>query len=215
MEAEAIIFDMDGLMVDSETVWYIAETEFVEARGDQYTEAVREHIIGKRVDEFMVTLRDHYGWDESIEALTSDLINRMLVLIPQRVRPQPGITELVDYVREQRIPHAIASSSPMSIIDATLQAMGWATLFDIRCSADDEQFGKPAPDVYLKAAKRLGVAPQACLALEDSPNGARAAVAAGMTCYAVPDTSHSDVRKFQDITPHVFNNLHEVLLAIK
>jgi len=215
MEAKAIIFDMDGLMVDSETVWFVAETEFVEARGQQYTQEVREHIIGKRVDEFMVTLRDHYRWEETIEVLTDDLVNRMLILIPQQVKPQPGIGDLVNYVQEQGIPHAIASSSPMSIINATLEAMGWADFFAVRCSAEDEAYGKPAPDVYLKAARRLGIAPQDCLALEDSPNGARAAVAAGMTCYAVPDTSHSSVDKFKDITPHVFNNLHEVLAKIK
>ncbi|MBZ0287226.1 MAG: HAD-IA family hydrolase, partial [Anaerolineae bacterium] len=116
---------------------------------------------------------------------------------------------------EQAIPTAIASSSPKAIIDAILKAQGWDTLFSVRCSAEDEARGKPAPDVYLRAAERLGINPGDCLALEDSPNGARAAVAAGMTCYAVPDTKHISSHAFDGITPHVFRSLHEVLDSIK
>lgn len=215
MEIKAIIFDMDGLLVDSETVWHEAETEFIAARGHTYTQEVRKHIIGKRIDEFMGFLRDYYQLTESIDELTDDLIRRMLQLIPHKVSRQPGAAEIVSFVHEQRLPHAIASSSPMSIIDATLESQGWGHLFTVRCSADDEPRGKPAPDVYLAAARRLGIDPENCLALEDSPNGARAAVAAGMTCYAVPDTSHSKAELFSDITPYVFDNLHDVLDSLK
>lgn len=215
MAIKAIIFDMDGLLVDSEVTWFIAETEFIEARGHQYSQEVREQVIGKRIDEFMITLRDHYRLEETILDLTDELVERMMKLIPVKVQPQPGAAELMSYVYEQGIPHAIASSSPMPIIDATLKSQGWDNLFEVRCTADDETFGKPAPDVYLTAAKRLGFAPEDCLALEDSPNGARAAVAAGMTCYAVPDTSHSQVEAFTNITPHVFGSLHEVLAHIR
>ena len=215
MQYDAIIFDMDGLLVDSEIVWYEAEVEFMTVRNRVYTDEVREQIIGKRLDEFMVTLKDHYQFEESLEDLVDDLINRMLKMIPEKVEPQPGAREIIDYVQAAGIPHAIASSSPMSIIDATLKSQGWDALFEVRCTADDEAKGKPAPDVYLTAAKRLGVDPQKCLALEDSPNGSRAAVAAGMTCFAVPDTSHSSPATFQPITPHVFEDLHAVLTTLK
>ena len=139
----------------------------------------------------------------------------MLELIPQHVVAQPGAQEVIDYVMAAGIPHCIASSSSMPIIDATLASQGWDNLFEIRCTAADEPHGKPAPDVYLTAARRLGIDPRDCLALEDSPNGARAAVAAGMTCYAVPDRSHSEPEAFAGITPHVFDSLHQVLEALR
>ena len=207
----AIIFDMDGLLVDSEVIWYKAEKELIESRGRDYTEDVRENIIGKRLDEFMTYLHDHYQFTETVADLTEELIQRMLTLIANEVEARPGAQAMIDYVLENDIPHAIASSSSMRIIEATLKAHQWEAAFPIRCSADDDEHGKPAPDVYLRAAKRVGVDPTRCLALEDSPNGARAAVAAGMTCYAVPDLSHTTKAIMQTITPHVFDSLNDVL----
>lgn len=208
---DAIIFDMDGLLVDSEVVWQKAEQALLAERGYEYTDEVRENIIGKRLDEFMTYLHDHYQFTETVEELIDELIERMLNLIPVEVNARPGAQAMIDYVVKNNIPHAIASSSAMVIINATLQAQGWDENFPIRCSADDDKNGKPAPDVYLRAAQRVGVAPERCLALEDSPNGSRAAVAAGMTCYAVPDLSHTTAQAFTDITPHVFESLHVVL----
>jgi HAD superfamily hydrolase (TIGR01509 family) len=118
---------------------------------------------------------------------------------------------MVAYVMEQHIPCAIASSSSRVVIDATLRQQGWDSLFAIRCSAEDELHGKPAPDVYLRAAERLGIAPQECLALEDSLTGAKAAVAAGMVCYAVPDLTHTTAEAFAGVTPYIFGSLLEVL----
>lgn len=216
MTFKAIIFDMDGLLVDSETVWEQVETELIEARGYRYTDELRSQIIGLRIDEFMGILRDHYQLQESAEALTDELLARMLAAIPQKVKPQPGAIELVNYVQAQGLPCAIASSSPMSIIDATINTQGWQHIFHQRFSADDDARGKPAPDVYLRTARALGVEPSEVLALEDSRNGARAAVAAGMTCYVVPDASHTtDVSLFDTITPHVFASLFDVLDHIK
>ncbi|MBC7870741.1 MAG: HAD family phosphatase [Chitinophagaceae bacterium] len=215
MNHKAIIFDMDGLLVDSEVVWHVAEVDLFEAHGYAYTDEVRAQIIGMRLDEMFVKLHGILGFEESPLALAHELNERMLELIPQMVKPQPGALELVAYVVEQNIPRAIASSSPLSIINATVGAMGWDTIFTTRCTADDEAAGKPAPDVYLAAARRLGFAPSDCLTLEDSPTGARAAVAAGMTCYAVPDQSHSSPAAFAQITPHVFGSLHEVLALLR
>lgn len=212
---QAVIFDMDGLLVDSETVWHIAETELIEGRGHRYTPDVRAQIVGMRMDQFLIKLHEVYNFQDSIGALYQELTERMLTLIPQRVKPQPGAQALVEYVAERRMTVAIASSSPMSIIDAVLESCGWQDVFAVRCSADDDEHGKPAPDVYLRTARVLGVQPSGCLALEDSPNGARAATAAGMTCYAVPDLSHTKVSAFEGITPYVFDSLHTVLMHLK
>jgi HAD superfamily hydrolase (TIGR01509 family) len=212
---EAIIFDMDGLLVDSESVWHVAETELIESRGHVYTPEARAQIVGMRMDEFLSRLHAIYNFKESVSELHELLTSDMLQRIPVDVKAQPGANKIVHWVHEHNIPTAIASSSSMSIIDATLKSQGWENLFDVRCTADDEARGKPAPDVYLRAAERLGVDPKKCLALEDSANGARAAVAAGMTCYAVPDLSHANIDVFKDITPHVFTSLHTVLEHLK
>jgi sugar-phosphatase len=212
---KAIIFDMDGLLVDSETVWSVAEDELFAARGLVISREARKEIVGLRIDEFMSKLRAIYQLPESVPDLVAELEQRMLKKIPELVKPQPGARELVAYVTEKGIPCAIASSSPMIIIEATVQAQRWDPPFSVRCSAEFEERGKPAPDVYLRAAERIGVAPTDCLALEDSPNGARAALAAGMLCYAVPDLTHSSAAAFNGITPHVFDNLHQVLDVVR
>ncbi len=215
MTPSAVIFDMDGLLVDSESIWLIAEKEMIESRGHVYTEEARAQIVGLRMDEFIVKLHAIYQFEDDLTALHDQLLARMLELIPEMVKPQPGARELIDYIVEHNIPTAIASSSAMSIIEATVKAQGWDEIFAVRCSAEHEAQGKPAPDVYLAAARRLNIAPAECLALEDSPNGARAAVAAGMTCYAVPDASHTSISSFDGITPHIYKSLHEVLANLR
>jgi beta-phosphoglucomutase-like phosphatase (HAD superfamily) len=211
---KGIIFDMDGTLVDSEVVWDVAEREMFAERGLEYTMQEREQVIGLRMDEFFQKLIEIYGLDESVEALTEELIERMLEKIPVMVEAKQGAQAIVEWAAEQSIPYCIASSSPMSIIEANMQAQGWSDLIPNLYTADSVRYGKPAPDIYLYAAEKVGVTPSDCLALEDSPNGAKSAVAAGMTCYVVPDT-HSTAEQFADITPHVFNSLDDVLAKLK
>lgn len=210
----AIIFDMDGTLVDSEIVWEAAEAELFQERGIQYTDEVRQQVIGLRLDEFFGKLIRIYDLKESIQSLEQDLIQRMLTKIPQLVQPKAGAQAIVDYAVNSGLPYCIASSSPMSIIEAVVESQGWSKLIPNLYTADSVGLGKPAPDVYLYAAEQLGVDARMCVALEDSPNGARAAVAAGMACYVVPDF-HSHPEKFAEITPHVFQDLHEVLAHLK
>ena len=214
-QPQAIIFDMDGLLVDSESVWHIAESDLIESRGHTYGDEVRKQLVGMRMDEFMAELQRIFNLPDSVESLYAELTGRMLALIPHKVAPQPGAPDLVTYVVRQNTTRAIASSSPLSIIDAILASQGWNEAFPVRSSADDDPNGKPAPDVYLRTAHRLGIDPADCLALEDSPNGARAAVAAGMTCYAVPDRSHTHPNDFNGITEHLFDSLHAVLANLQ
>ncbi len=211
----AIVFDMDGLLVNSEVVWHQVEAEMLAVRGHIYTDDVRAQVIGLRLDAFFEKLKTFYNLAESIEALSAELVERFISRIPAQVEVQPGAHEIVNWVAAQAIPTAIASSSPTAIIDATVAHMGWDDIFAIRCSADDDALGKPAPDVYLRAARLLHVEPQNCLALEDSLTGARAAVAAGMTCFAVPDATHTAAAAFAEITPYVYPNLHAVLVDLQ
>ena len=212
---QAIIFDMDGLLVDSETVWEAAEIELIESRGRKFDKAVREQFMGMRMDEFFGRLREAFQLEDSVESLYAELIGNMLNLIPTRAMPMPGAAELLEYVVEKRIPCAIASGSPREIIECVVSSRGWIDVFPMRISADLVARGKPAPDVDLETARQLGVSPQACLALEDSPNGARAAVAAGMVCYAVADKRHMRAEAFDGITEHIFHSLHDVLAELK
>ena len=212
---KAIIFDLDGTLVDSEVVWEEAESEMFQERDIEFTSEVRSQIIGLRMDEFMATVIKAYDMKEDPDALSEELINRMLEKIPSMVKAKAGADELVRWVAEQQdMTHCIASSSPQSVIDASVHAQNWQDLIPMRYSATIVPNGKPAPDIYQYAAQQLGVAPSECLAIEDSPNGAKSAVAAEMICYAVPD-AHSSRDVLEQITPHVFNNLHEVLLKLQ
>jgi beta-phosphoglucomutase-like phosphatase (HAD superfamily) len=212
----AVIFDMDGLLVDSERLWKVAETALLADRGVTYSEEKHAPFIGMALPEFIPAIKRVYELDDDVDTLTTELMGRITGLLKTDTRPQPGAQEAIDFVLAHDIPHSIASSSPIAVIEATLSSQpGWTEAFPITCSADEVELGKPAPDVYLLAAERLGVDPTQCVALEDSPNGSRAAVAAGMTCFSVPDLSHTTLSAFDGVTPHVFGSLHEVLPLLK
>ncbi len=211
---QAIIFDMDGLLVDSEPVWAIAEDAMMKARGIQVDPEIQNSLVGLRMREFLSGMCKAYRMTDSLDDLCTEITQSMIDLIPKQVVPRPGAPELLTFLYGRGIPCAIASSSPMAIIDATVAAQGWGYYFITHVSGDDVAHGKPAPDIYLEAARRLGVTPPACLALEDSPTGAKAAVAANMTCYAVPDLSHTTVARFAQVTPHVYASLHDVLATL-
>ncbi|MDQ7025461.1 MAG: HAD family phosphatase [Anaerolineae bacterium] len=211
---KGIIFDMDGTLVDSEIIWHHAEAELFAARNIPYTDDIREHIIGMRVDEMFIKLVDMLNLDHAPQELEAELVKRMLEKIPTMVKPKSGAQAIIEWTAAQNIPYCIASSSPLSIIESTVNAQGWDDLIPHLYSADDVPKGKPAPDVYLYAAEKLGVNPSECLALEDSPNGAKSAIAAGMTCYVVPD-SHSKPEAFAAITAHVYSSLDDILAKLK
>lgn len=213
MTFEAIIFDMDGLLVDSISVWDLAEIEFLAARGQVFTPETRAQLVGYQMEAYMKRMGEIYGFMEESRVMYAELVERMLQLIPHKMTPMKGADDLIRYLTTCNVRRAVASNSPTPVIDTVLQCHGWT--FDARCSAIDEAHPKPAPDVYLTAAKRLGVSPEKCLAIEDSANGVRAAVAAGMTCYAVCDTKYTQAETLSKLTPHVFEDLHQVLTALQ
>lgn len=208
---QAVIFDMDGLLVDSEIVWHKAEYDLFTALGVNYTDEARSLGVGLRVDEFIAVLHDHFKLTVSVRQLIDDLNQMMIDRIPHEVVAKPGAIELLTFLKDNGIPMAVASNSSGAIIKTTMDAQGWNDFLPIQCTADDEKAGKPAPDVYLTAARRLGVNPLQSVGVEDSPRGSRGVVNAGMTCLAVPDLSHTTPAAFSDITPHVFPDLHAVL----
>lgn len=209
-----VIFDMDGLLVNSEPVWAMVEDEVVSRRGFALHADIRNQFIGMRMRDFWDGVKRAYEFAEPVEVFIDEVTSNMVVTIPIHATAQPGANELLAYLAERRVPLALASSSPMAIIEAVVGHFGWRGYFQHLVTGDEVPNGKPAPDIFLEAARRLGADPARCLVLEDSRNGARGAVAAGMTCYAVPDVSHGG-SNFEGITPHVFADLHAVREALR
>ncbi len=216
MGYSALIFDMDGLLVDSEPVWHEVEVDLIESFGYVYSDEVRSLGIGMRADEFAAILQQHYPrLGDSAAAIESAIIKRLLALPPERIKARPGADEIVRYAATRQLPRAIASSSTQIVIEHFVGLMGWEELIPNRFSAQFMARGKPAPDIYLYAAAQLGLAPARCLALEDSRAGTLAALAAGMTCFTVPDLSHSSLDDFAAVNGNVFRDLYAVMAEIE
>lgn len=184
----AVFFDMDGLLIDSEPLWHEAEIHGFGLAGLRLTPEQCLETTGLRVDE---VVEFHYArrpWSSpSQEAITAAIVERLVALVHEKGVLKPGVAEALDLARISGLRIALASSSPYVIIDAVLDTFGLRSAFEVIHSAEEETRGKPEPDVYLTAARKLGVDPAVCVALEDSPNGVLAAKAAGMKCIAVPE----------------------------
>jgi HAD superfamily hydrolase (TIGR01509 family) len=195
---DAIIFDMDGLLVDSEPLWRIAEVEMLSAVGVPITEEDAVQTTGLRTDEVVELWYARYPWsDPPQKEIEARIITRLIALIRERGELMPGVIETLQAVSSAGYPLAIASSSTSEIIAAVLDTLGIASYFQVAQSAEHEPYGKPHPGVYIEAARRLDVDPWRCLAFEDSPNGVIAAKAARMRCIAVPDPALADDHRLQ------------------
>ena len=188
---------MDGLLIDSEPLWRIAEIEALSAVGLPITEEDALETTGLRTDEVVELWHARYPWaDPPKKAVEARIISRLIALVRERGEPMPGVQEALEALSAAGYPLAIASSSASEIIAATVEMLGIGAYFGVMQSAEHEPFGKPHPGVYIEAARALGVEPRLCLAFEDSPNGVIAAKAARMTCIAVPDPALAEDRRF-------------------
>ncbi len=186
---DAVIFDLDGLLIDSEPLWRRAEIEVFARAGLALTEAECTETTGLRIDEVVRLRRSQApGWHTLTEAEAVDAVHaRVIELMRAEGEAMPGAREAVAFVARRGARLALASSSSRRVIDAALERLGLAALFEVIHSAEGEPYGKPHPGVYLSTAARLGVAPTRCLAVEDSLHGLVAAKAARMRCLAVPE----------------------------
>jgi sugar-phosphatase len=189
---EAVVLDMDGLLIDTEPVWRAAQSAVFAGFGVTLSASDLLDSTGQPVEELIpVWRRRSPGPDLASTELSDDeiadrIIDQVIGYVKARGQPMAGVTAAIALFERYGLRLAIASSSPLRLIDAVCDRLGLARIA-VRCSAREEVRGKPAPDVYLTAARRLGVAAAACLALEDSPNGIASARSAGMRCVAVPD----------------------------
>ena len=189
MTVEAVIFDLDGVLVDSEHVWDEVRQRLAEERGGAWHDRASRDMMGMSSPEWSRYMHDVIGLSESPEEINAEVVERML----ERYREQlPLIDGAVDAVRrlatEFRL--GVASSSNRPLIETVLERAGIAELFDAVVSSEEVAAGKPAPDVYLEAMRHLEAVPVRTAAIEDSSNGIRAAHAAGMRVIALPNAHY-------------------------
>jgi mannitol-1-/sugar-/sorbitol-6-/2-deoxyglucose-6-phosphatase len=216
MTYKAIILDMDGTLVNTERLWKDAERDLLSAYDRTYDTEIHADFLGLAVTDFIPAIQKAYDLAHiSAKELEDSLEDRVRLLLATEAKPTLGAIDLINYIVDNAIPCAIASNSSHAIIEATLRQQPWADSITERYSADDVPNAKPAPDLFLYTATKLNTEPQDCIVIEDSLNGVKAGVAAGITCLAVPDFELSNIDMFKAVTPHIFESLTEVLPFIQ
>ncbi len=184
---KAVIFDMDGVLADTEPLWQQAELEIFGALGVPLTQAMLHSTMGLRCDEVVANWYLQYPWEgPTVMEVHDRIVARVIALIRQQAVLLPGVRQAIARVQAAGLRLALASSSPMVLIEAMLDHLDLRQAFEILRSAESETHGKPHPAVYLHTAEDLGISPMQCMAIEDSFNGLLAAKAARMRCVFVP-----------------------------
>jgi HAD superfamily hydrolase (TIGR01509 family) len=207
----AVIFDMDGLLLDTETLWHEAEVELFRRHGDQFTWVDKMAVIGASHDFTARYFADRLGRPHRDgQALVDEMVALMHERVLRQVDARPGALELVEGVRAMDgVRLGLASNSPRFLVDDALATAGLTGAFETIVTPSDVEHPKPAPDIYLRACRDLGVDPSEALALEDSASGVAAAKAAGLTCIAVPQFAETDV----SAADRVIDSLEELVGA--
>jgi len=182
----AAIFDLDGLMADSEPLAKWAWQQTLARYGRELDDQTFREVQGMRVADSARIFCERFSLPVPPEQVMDERDELFLATVPTRLCARPGLYPLLDELTARGLPLAVATSGHWRYVDLALQTLGLDSRFRAIAAGDEVERGKPAPDIYLLAAERLGVPPERCLALEDAPLGVEAAVAAGMTCLAVP-----------------------------
>lgn len=205
----AVIFDMDGLLIDSEPFWRRAQVYAFGTVGVKLSEADMRLTMGRRIDEVVEHWHHERPWSgatqKDIEAL---IVDKVIELVKAEGKPRPGVHQILEFFKAKPLPMAIASSSSTEIINAVVDAFDIRPYFKVIYSAEHETHGKPHPGVYITTASLLGVPPHRCLAFEDSPSGVLSAKAAKMPCVAVPDAEHK-THNYIQIADAVIDSLND------
>jgi HAD superfamily hydrolase (TIGR01509 family) len=183
---EAVVFDLDGVLLDSEQVWDEVREALVKERGGRWHEQAQTEMMGMSSVEWSRYMHDELDLPEPPEEISAEVVQRLDEVYRKRLPLIDGAREAVERLAA-RWPLGLASSSNREVIDLVLDLSGLARYFRVTVSSEEVPRGKPAPDVYLEAARGLGVPPERCAAVEDSHNGIRSAKAAGMRVIAIPN----------------------------
>jgi sugar-phosphatase len=212
---DAVIFDMDGVLTDSEPLWKIAMEEVFRSVGCSLTREDFQKTVGLRIDEVCEFWYKEAAWEGATPKEVEDKIMvRMVELIHENGEPLPGVMETTAYLQEQGIKIGLATSSYTVLIDAVLETLGIRDRFDEIHSAEDEQYGKPHPAVYISVAERFNVDPTRCLVIEDSLNGVISGRAAKMKVVCIPEKTHHPEPKLM-VADYLFDDMLLFLEAIK
>jgi HAD superfamily hydrolase (TIGR01509 family) len=209
MAIEAVVFDLDGVLVDSEHVWDAARRELAAERGLPWPEPATREMMGMSSVEWSRYMHDRVGLPEPPEEISAEVVRRLEEIYRRELPLIDGAAEAVERLAEHW-PLGLASSSNRELIDLVLELSGLTRLFQVTVSSEEVPRGKPAPDVYLEAARRLGVAPARCAAVEDSENGIRSAKAAGMYVLAIPNRVYPPAEDALDLADAVLTSVKEL-----
>jgi HAD superfamily hydrolase (TIGR01509 family) len=209
LSIQAVVFDMDGVLIDSEQIWDEVREQLAHEWGGRWHERAQADMMGMSSTEWSRYMHDVIGLAATPEEINAEVVRRLLARYRESLPLLPGAVEAVERLA-QRWPLGLASSSNREVIDAVLEAAGIASYFRATVSSEEVEHGKPAPDVYLEAARRLGVEPSRCAAVEDSRNGLLSARAAGMRVIAIPNPHYppsEDVLARADLVLHSLDEL--------
>jgi HAD superfamily hydrolase (TIGR01509 family) len=213
---DAVVFDLDGVLVDSEQLWDEAREELARERGGRWHERAQRDMMGMSSPEWSRYMHDVVGLREPPEEISAEVVRRMGARYRERLPLLPGAVEAVERLAA-RWPLGLASSSNRPLIDLVLEVSGLGPFFRATVSSEEVPRGKPAPDVFLEAARRLGIRPERTAVVEDSENGIRAGRAAGMRVVAIPNPhfppgkealAEADLvlRSLDELTPSAFGS---------
>lgn len=194
----ALLFDLDGLLIDSEPLWSLADERFLARRGKPYSDEVKAWVMGRKPHEVLVYYKDLHGLEGTVAELTEERQQIITDLFRSELLPRPGADELLRAAVDAGLRLGLVTGSPEPLPGIALRRCGWSERFhSVVTSAEVEQ-GKPAPDVYLAGLARVGAAAGETVAFEDAPNGVRSAIAAGLRCVGVPDERYTPAAALEE-----------------
>jgi sugar-phosphatase len=212
---EAVIFDMDGVLIDSEPLWKIAMEEVFHSLGSKLTKADFQKTVGLRIDEVVHFWNHHENWGvENEQEVEESIILKMIELISENAQPLEGVIETLAFLKRKGMKIGLGTSSSSRLIHCVLTELNIAHYFDFTHSAETESFGKPNPAVYLTVAEKLNANPNKCLVIEDSFNGVIAGLSAMMKVACIPEKTHFPNPRLA-VADFQFRTMTEFLLEIQ
>ena len=209
---KAVIFDLDGTLVDSMWMWHSIDVEFLQTYGHTCPDDLHRMIEGMSFTETAMYFKERFQIQDSIEEIKADWVRMSIDKYRNEVLLKDGAREFLEDAGRRKIAMGIATSNGREMVDAVLDSLGIGGYFSNITTGCDVAMGKPAPDVYLEVAKRLGVRPEDCLVFEDVPAGIMAGKAAGMTVFAVEDVFSREMRREKEaLADGMIENYWELL----
>ena len=196
MSIRAVVFDLDGLMFNTEMIYDQVGEELLRRRGKLMTPDLKLAMIGRRAQESLGFMIEMHSLKDTVDELLEESHNLFFETAADRLAPMPGLHELLEFIDGHKLPKGVATSSSHAYVQRVVGPFGLLPRFDVILASEDVTQGKPHPEIYLKAAQRLGIVPSEMMVLEDSQNGINAAAGAGAVAVAVPHehTIHHDFR---------------------